>query len=122
MLLKDSFYTIQDQTSTDTTHQSTVLIDAQHPIFKGHFPGNPVTPGVVQLEMIKELVGLNLGKTAQLKKMVTCKFLAILNPELNSTVSVVLDIQEAEGNGVKVAAQIKDDATVYLKMNGEYYF
>ncbi len=31
------------------------LIDPNDPVFLGHFPGNPVYPGVLQLEIISEL-------------------------------------------------------------------
>jgi len=33
-------------------HQSQAVISADHPSLSGHFPGNPVVPGVVILEQV----------------------------------------------------------------------
>jgi len=35
-----------------TSHQHQSLINAQHPSLPGHFPGNPVVPGVVILDEV----------------------------------------------------------------------
>lgn len=35
---------------------------ADHPIFSGHFPGNPILPGVVQVEMIAQVSSFGLAK------------------------------------------------------------
>ncbi len=32
-------------------------VDRKHPIFKGHFPGNPILPGVIQIEMVAQAAG-----------------------------------------------------------------
>src|SRR5690606_39459978 len=68
MLLKDSFYTITKTTVEDNQLEVKLNINANHEIFEGHFPGNPITPGVVQLEILKELLSIYAGKTVQDRK------------------------------------------------------
>ncbi|WHZ19355.1 MAG: hypothetical protein OJF55_001504 [Rhodanobacteraceae bacterium] len=47
-------------------HQTALRIEASHPALAGHFPGNPVVPGVVLLERVaaalKSWRGLAIGK------------------------------------------------------------
>ena len=46
-MLKD-FYTLNTlQQIAANTYLCTLTLNAEHPIFKGHFPNNPVTPGGV---------------------------------------------------------------------------
>lgn len=120
MLFKDDFYTILSTTEEEQTIDFLIELNKEHPIFKGHFPGNPVTPGVAQMEIIKELVQTAKNKTIRLKSMANCKFLAILNPEKNAKVNVVLKFSETEDDTIKINAIIKDTETSYLKMSGSY--
>jgi 3-hydroxyacyl-[acyl-carrier-protein] dehydratase len=41
----------------DTTHSEQFHIAASHPALPGHFPGNPVVPGVVLLDRVAEVIG-----------------------------------------------------------------
>jgi len=38
----------------DSTIIANYKTDKDHPIFAGHFPGNPILPGVVQIEMMAQ--------------------------------------------------------------------
>jgi 3-hydroxyacyl-[acyl-carrier-protein] dehydratase len=55
---RDPFLFLDCITGIDLTEQAVIgerKIDPADPLFRGHFPDNPVYPGVLQLEMIAEL-------------------------------------------------------------------
>ncbi|HOO98755.1 MAG TPA: hypothetical protein PK766_04290, partial [Bacteroidales bacterium] len=46
-----------------------VEIDGGHPVFKGHFPGKPVLPGMATIEILRELITFHLNREARLIKV-----------------------------------------------------
>jgi len=44
----------------NTTEASVTLSDANHPIFKAHFPSQPLLPGFVHFEIVSALFGLEI--------------------------------------------------------------
>lgn len=81
-------------------------IDASHPVFQGHFPGAPVLPGVVQLEMVKTVLSKAFGKVFALEEMSSCKFLEVLNP--------------AETPGLTIHIQFKGDEVLDVNASGRW--
>lgn len=120
MILKDSFYRINALNFEENVLEAQISIDPKHTIFDGHFPGNPVTPGVVQLEMVKEILGTHFNKTIQLKTLATSKFLAVLNPENTPDAALKMTITEQEDQSLKVSGQISTSEGVCLKFSGIY--
>ncbi|GMR20586.1 MAG: hypothetical protein BMS9Abin36_1182 [Gammaproteobacteria bacterium] len=67
-------------------HTLRVIISATHPSLAGHFPGNPIVPGVVLLdEVIAGLSGF-VGKPVEVLAMPHVKFLASVLPEQEFTI------------------------------------
>ena len=65
-------------------------ISSQHPALAGHFPGNPVVPGVVLLsEVIRALVQ-HLGRSVHVTGFPSVKFVSPLLPEVEVQISFVL--------------------------------
>jgi len=121
MLFKDDFYTVSSSNKEDESHIFSIQLNPDHNIFEGHFPDNPVTPGVVQMEIVKELMKESTGMALNLKKMGNCKFLAILNPKVDVKVDVLLKISNGEDGEIKASAVIKNAETIFLKMNASYF-
>ena len=88
-------------------------------IFKGHFPGNPVMPGVCMIQIIKELTEEATQKNLFLTVSSNIKFMAIINPEKNPDLQLTIDIKEENGE-VKVKNTTSYDDTVALKLNAAF--
>ncbi|MNE05708.1 FabA-like domain protein [compost metagenome] len=120
MILKDSFYRINSLNFEENVLEAHISIDPKHSIFDGHFPGNPVTPGVVQLEIVKEILGTQFNKTIQLKTLATSKFLAVLNPVNTPDAALKMTITEQEDQSLKVSGQMSTSEGICLKFQGIY--
>lgn len=118
-MLIENLYTIDDFKYNDSQVLASISINKHHDIFKGHFPDNPVMPGVCMIQIIKELTEKALGKKLFMKKSTNIKFMALINPEVNSTLVLYLDIKN-ENDTFKVKNTTKMDDTMALKFNGVY--
>lgn len=120
MILRDTFFKINTLKFQDNVLEAEISIDAKHTIYEGHFPNNPVTPGVVQLEMVKEILGTHFNKTIQLKSLSTSKFLAVLNPEKTPEATFKMNVVEQEDQSLKVSGQLSNSEGICLKFSGIY--
>ena len=120
MLLKD-FYTIKTLEQTEgQNYVAHIVINKDHEVFKGHFPGNPVTPGVCMMQIIKELTQQVINAQLILKSASNIKFMALINPEVNPDLRLELDITNSGDGLVKVKNTTFFDDTVALKLSCVY--
>ncbi len=120
MLLKD-FYT-EDKIDVlgNGNYSASITLNKDHAIFKGHFPGNPVTPGVCMMQIIKEITQNILKVELTMLTTSNVKFMALINPDINSKLVLDLEIIENETTGIKVKNTTKFDDTVALKLTNTY--
>jgi 3-hydroxyacyl-[acyl-carrier-protein] dehydratase len=118
-ILKD-FYTLQSYEKTENgSFVANISLNKDHDIFKGHFPGNPVTPGVCMMQIVKELTEEFTGSKLFLKTASNVKFMAIINPFETPDLIVQLDINENEDE-IKVKNTTLFGETIALKMSVNY--
>lgn len=120
MILKDTFYRINSLKLEDNVLEAVISIDPKHVIYDGHFPNNPVTPGVVQLELVKEILGTHFQRPIRLKTLASSKFLAVLNPVNTPEATFKMTISEQEDQSLKVSGQLSTAESVCLKFSGTY--
>lgn len=115
-MLIEGLYTVQNIEQNEEEVNATVKLHAEHDVFKGHFPGNPIMPGVCMIQMIKELTEKTTGKELFLSVANNVKFMAKINPEENEIINLNLKISEENGI-VKVKNITSFDETIALKLS-----
>jgi 3-hydroxyacyl-[acyl-carrier-protein] dehydratase len=69
------------------TVTASFTIPLNHPALPGHFPGNPVVPGVVVLDRVIRVLAAAGVPLARLRKLKQVKFIEPLLPDQEATVT-----------------------------------
>lgn len=88
-----------------------LLIDADHPSLAGHFPGNPVVPGVVILDAVvaAAIAAVNAGHC--LRRLLQVKFVQPLLPGQQATIELSMGTSGGEGERVRFRV-LRGDALI----------
>ena len=120
MVLKDFYNVLSEEKTGDSKYSITILINEKHDVFKGHFPGNPIMPGVCMIQIIKELTAAITKSTLIIQTLSNVKFMALINPEVTPELRLELDITTTEDDLVKVKNTTYFNDTVALKLSNVY--
>ena len=115
MKLLNDFYSIVDETSCGGTYNCKVKMNPQHGLYKVHFPGNPVTPGVCLVQMATEILERKYDKKFQLSEAVNIKFRKTVVPEDEPT--FVFNKVVFEDDLLKTSVTIEDNENQFVKMS-----
>ena len=114
MRLENNFYTINniEQKSGDAFAVEVTILP-EHQIYEGHFPQQPVVPGVCTLTIIRECIGNILSKEVSFASIKECKYVSALIPQEDLRIMINLTIGES-----KVTALVErvDDQQTVLKL------
>ena len=116
-MLQDDFFYFTPLQAEGNIIKTTLELNPAHQIFVGHFPGNPIVPGVCMLQMVKEILENVIANKTQLLKASDMKFLAVLNPNDNQFVDLELTYS-IEDNNIKAEAKIQKGAAIFFKFKG----
>jgi 3-hydroxyacyl-[acyl-carrier-protein] dehydratase len=116
-MLAGLFYTVEDLKQSPGAITATILFNAAHSIFKGHFPGIPVVPGVCMMQLVKEILEDAIGTKTRLIKANQLKFLTVIVP--NDTPQVNLKMHYTNsGDLFDVQAELLNSAHSFFKFRG----
>ena len=122
MKLNGDLYTIESRMEGLPEGQSgfNIVLNPDHLIYKAHFPGQPVTPGVCILQMVQELLSVQEGKLLFIKSIKNAKYTRMMSPVTDSHISVLFKSVTAEEGGIRAQGTVflKDDPeTSFLKFS-----
>ena len=81
-------------------------------VYKGHFPGHAVTPGVLMLQAVAELLSQVSGHRLDIKKVNNVKYLSMMETDDIDGATLAATLTP---DGTATAAYTKDDKT-YAKI------
>lgn len=115
--LMGNIYRILDSASSAETYEYALELDPEHFIYKAHFPGNPITPGVCIMKMGVELASDAIGRKLRLSGARNVKFLQTIVPREGQVLHVSIRKVEIQGDVCLFQASVQEDDTVYARMS-----
>ncbi|POY36552.1 3-hydroxyacyl-ACP dehydratase [Solitalea longa] len=119
-MLAGDFYIIETLEHDNAVIRCDISINADHAIFKGHFPDMPVVPGVCMMQIVKELLETALNCKLQLAKADQMKFLAVINPLETKTLQCALSYSVNENGDIITSAGLQNSTTSFFKFKGRF--
>jgi len=83
-------------------------------LFAGHFPGNPILPGIVQIEMVKFAVEQAHGNRFWIRAIKKTKFASLIRPDIPIHLSIRMTPSDDE---LSVRATLKTENKIAGKIN-----
>jgi len=110
------FYTLSNTKIEPNSINGIVNLNDKHPIYKGHFPDTAVVPGIMQIEIINDILHQQLHLSTQLKKVSSIKYLNIITPDIQDLqFEITYKIIDST---CKVKAIIQKDNLIFSKFSG----
>jgi 3-hydroxyacyl-[acyl-carrier-protein] dehydratase len=125
-MIENYLYNILDLSRIENNNFITakLQLNKEHVIFKGHFPDNPVLPGVCLIQIVKEILSKATNKDLTLVSAGNIKFLEFVNPEIFNLLGLEINIlpqkELIENTNLKIHSIVKFDDKPCFKMSAEF--
>ncbi len=111
----DKLLNIEKLFSNQDVHLYKAYINEDCEILVGHFPGNPIVPGVCSIEMIKYCLADLFQKEIVFVEIKECKFTGMIVPSNHREVHIFLKLKEKEGV-TNLSAEVYSEDTKFVKL------
>jgi 3-hydroxyacyl-[acyl-carrier-protein] dehydratase len=125
-MLRNDFFTVNELDGGTPSYRALLTLNTQHRIFGGHFPGQPVVPGVCLMQMVQEVTAAALGIGGlRLLWAGQIKFISPIDPRTAGELEMMLDCKIREGgpgadDTITVIATMSDGGKSCFKFNGVF--
>lgn len=109
MTIWDEIDSIYNQAGENGEGPCTFSVPGTFSGYRGHFPGNPILPGIVQLSFIRRLAERRLGRPLRLAGVRRIKYLRMITPDMPVTLTLELEPAEADGTWAANASFVNSE-------------
>jgi 3-hydroxyacyl-[acyl-carrier-protein] dehydratase len=104
----------------DSKFSVIIELNPSHEIFHGHFPGNPLLPGVCMVQILKELLINYLGCNLILKNAGSIKYLSFIDPLVNNIIHFNVEMNKTGSGDISCKATLNSESVVFCRFKGEF--
>lgn len=116
-MLQNDFFTIQSTKEIgEQQYMTTVKLDDRHKIYEGHFPDQPVTPGVCTLQIVKECAQNITGKSMLITNIASCKYTGMILPRNQRPIDIIISLTPSENQTCSCRAEVRTDKEIFMKL------
>ena len=95
-----------------------IVLNPNHKIYDGHFPGNPIVPGVCLTQMVKETVEHLTNKKLSIVTGDNIKFTAVLNPNINPDITMSVSLKTNANGLLQADCTVSGGDTSFFSFKG----
>jgi 3-hydroxyacyl-[acyl-carrier-protein] dehydratase len=123
-MLLNKLYSVSSFDCSETGDAITACISLvkDHPVFAGHFPGNPVLPGVCTIQIIGELLEKALRRKLMLTRASTIKYLGFISPITTTDLRFDITCKATDHGSLHCTVLVSGQGTGLCSVKGEYVY
>lgn len=115
--MKKNLYSILRTETIEDGIQASVCIHANHPILQGHFPAQPIFPGVCSMDMVLSIWNLHSSRENKISKILRMKFIQPITIQYFDTLTVRIHAIVKQETHLK--AEIQNEKITFFTMEAE---
>ncbi len=122
----ENYYNVESVARNDGEAVYTVSLNPDCEVYRGHFPGNPVSPGVCNIRMIQEcarkecllssVAGGPGSGNLYIEEIRQCRFTSLVSPLTHPRLDVHVSLEDLGARRFGLTASIVSEGTVCLSM------
>lgn len=113
----NDLYMVNELSASGNKIEALIMFRAEHAVFAGHFPGQPIVPGVCMIRIVQEVLSHHNKMELRLASADTIKFLSVIDPRPNHAIKLVIETR-LENGAYHSKSVLSRDEVVYFKFNG----
>lgn len=117
MKFLDSLYSVTQFRKTEGGFEFDISLSPEHFIYKAHFPGEPITPGVCIIQIATELFSLAMDVPMSLCSAKNVKFLKIVSPSERTDFNFSFSKIVVDGDLFNFACILSAENEIYTKLS-----
>ena len=110
-------YNVDFVREADGGYDCGIHLDPSHLVYRAHFPGEPITPGVCILQMSVQILSRILDTPLRVERFKNVKFLQILVPGVAEDIVWRFRGIQREGDAVEAQCVLTSGESVIAKLS-----